>query len=385
MPDVIFDSTSQDEWIANLPERESEIYRTTPQQIADWDRDERRDFYKDIANSDYETGFGTFEEGFRSLHRQPTHAFNISLYAKAADILGRDPTGEEFYQWGRQFEGAEGGFEAAQDLFYAIADEEKSKEIPGDIPGPGDEDIPGGVDDGGVPIDEGGEPVDTGLEKGTPAWAGNEVTNIFQELFQRAPSQAELNHFGGLLIDEEDPWSEYEVGQALRQTTEFREIQDVEFREGIGPELEDITQRTFERAQPGILASYTRAGIQHSPALDFAMTDVLGKLAEKRESFLLPLQAQQYGGRQAGAAADYRTRLNEYLRNLAGERSQKDFFTRSLISSPRTPYRDPYAGFDGGGSQFPYAQAGGAVGSIWGPAGTAAGTAVGYGAQELFG
>jgi len=218
------------------------------------------------------------------------------------------------------------------------------------------------------PPDE-GEPVDTGDgeepaadRRGTPEWAGRKATDIFQNVLGRDPNDDELQHYGSLLIREDAPFSAYELGQALKQTDEFRKAQDVEFRGEVASELEAPTQEFVEKATPGILAKYQRAGTLGSSGLDFAITNMLEDLAKNREQYLGGLTVSQYGGRKDLARQDYLNQLNQlagegaYLRgrgDFLSDAYRQRFFDVSDYNRQRQDYQDYLNSLGGqGGSSF---------------------------------
>jgi hypothetical protein len=59
-----------------------------------------------------------------------------------------------------------------------------------------------------------------------------------------------------------------------------------------------------------VISRFASAGRLGSSALDFALTDLMGKVAEKRQGFLANLSANQYQGNKESARADYGNVLN---------------------------------------------------------------------------
>ncbi len=172
-----------------------------------------------------------------------------------------------------------------------------------------------------------------------------EVQGVFQELLKRGATQDELNHFSQLLATGQA--DAFTLKNFVSQLPEYRQGQDKQFREGVASELEGYDTKAFGRQKQDILSYYANQGMPAgtSPSLDYALTDLMGKIAEKRQSFLTGLSADQYSGNKGAAREDYNTYLgrsfegqdwgrnrgaaaSDYLNGRLGER--QDYQTQMM-------------------------------------------------------
>lgn len=151
-----------------------------------------------------------------------------------------------------------------------------------------------------------------------------QINKTFQDLLSRGATQEEADYFGRLLATGQV--TPYEVNQFVQQLPEYQTRQDKSFREGLAGELGQYDEKAFQRERENILSQYTKAGIQNSSALDFAITEALGKIQEQRGQFLGGLSAQQYGGNKEAARQDYQTLLNRSYGNQDYSRNRSDAY-----------------------------------------------------------
>lgn len=150
----------------------------------------------------------------------------------------------------------------------------------------------------------------------------DQVGSAFQEVLGRAPTADEIEHYGsGLASGQLDS---YTLRDFVRQTPEFRSAEDQRFRTGLNDELSGYDQDAFKKSSEDILSRYTKAGINRSPALDFALTNLAGDIAKERGRYLAGISADQYGGNKNLARSDYENSLNRYLSNQDYERDLRE-------------------------------------------------------------
>lgn len=136
-----------------------------------------------------------------------------------------------------------------------------------------------------------------------------DIQSIYQDLMKRGATEDEVKHFGTLLASGElDP---YELRSFIQATPEYQNQQDTAFRSQVGGELADLDAKAFGRQKEDVISRFSKMGRQGSTALDFALTDLMGKVAEKRQAFLSNLSASQYGSNKENARADYGQILNQ--------------------------------------------------------------------------
>lgn len=156
-----------------------------------------------------------------------------------------------------------------------------------------------------------------------------QIGNFYQDLLKRGATSEEADYFGRLLASGQV--TPYEIQQFIKATPEYQTGQDKQFRESLSGELAGYDEKAFSRERENILSQYTKAGIQNSSALDYAITDALGKLQENRTNFLGNLSASQYGSNKDAARADYSNYLNQYLSqqdyNRKQNQSNLDYYT----------------------------------------------------------
>lgn len=150
----------------------------------------------------------------------------------------------------------------------------------------------------------------------------DQIGGYYQDLLKRGATKEEADYFGRLMATGEV--TPYEIQQFIKATPEFQGNQDREFRSSLSNELGSYDEKAFQRERENILSSFTKAGIQNSSALDFAMTDALSKIQENRGAFLGQLSASQYQGNKEAARSDYQRYLDDYTKDRDYSRSRSD-------------------------------------------------------------
>lgn len=222
------------------------------------------------------------------------------------------------------------------------------------------------------------------LAEKAPTYAGD-VNRSVQSLLSRGATQQELDYFGKLLASGEvDP---YELDQFIQQTPEYRGIQDKSFREGLNQELTAYDTEAFGREKENVISRFAQAGRLNSPALDYALTDLMGKISSERSRYLAGVSADQYAGNKTAAREDYRTNLDRMFGEQDYGRARQDqledlYRNRGYevgdYLTQRSDYMDALGRMQqkrkGGGNIFSGALGGAAVGgSVGGPWGAALG------------
>lgn len=243
------------------------------------------DFANQLANSGSAVATAVGAAGYSKL-MDLQKDFNV--YASAQELLGRDITPQEFAQFKPRF--ADNADTGRAYLAEFAQQEAKSPQA---------------------------------LEKKAPQYAG-QVNKTFQDLLARGATQEEADYFGRLLATGQV--TPYEVNQFVQALPEYQTKQDTAFRGGLESELAQYDEKAFGRERENILSQYTKAGLQNSSALDFAITDALGKLQEQRGAFLGSLSAQQYGGNKDAARRDYESQRNRYFEGQDYSRGRGDAY-----------------------------------------------------------
>lgn len=177
----------------------------------------------------------------------------------------------------------------------------------------------------------------------------DELAPIYRDLLGRDARQDELDYYGQQLAGGR---SEYEIRQLLQQLPEYRTAEDQKFRTGLASELEGYDTSFFDKAKENVISRSKRqgGGVSTSSALDFALTNLMGDIAEKRGGYLANLSAQQYGGNKEAAREDYRTSMNRYFEdqdyNQRRTDADRDYYrSRSDEDRDYTRQWNDYMGF----------------------------------------
>lgn len=161
----------------------------------------------------------------------------------------------------------------------------------------------------------------------------NSVNQQFQSILGRAPTQDEAEHFAQAISSGQT--DAYGLGSFLKQMPEYTNAQDKQFREGLSSELQGYDEKAFNRMKGDVISAYgangMAAGLDQngrslSPSLDYALTDMMGKIAENRGNYLAQLSASQYGGNKDLAIGNYQNTLNDmYSRNQSQRQNQMNY------------------------------------------------------------
>lgn len=162
-----------------------------------------------------------------------------------------------------------------------------------------------------------------------PNAIGQSVQQQFQSILGRQATKEELDHFTEAIRSNQIDG--YGLSSFLKQQPEYTNAQDKTFRGGLNDELAGYDQTAFNRSKGDILSEYASRGITQSPSLDFALTDMMGKLAEKRNQFLSGVSAQQYGGNKDLAVGNYKNTLDQFYNESQGRRQGQREYGQSLI------------------------------------------------------
>lgn len=204
---------------------------------------------------------------------------NQQAYNSFKSIVGRDPTGAELAQILPIFHGPNGQ-ELGNAYLAQFAEQEKQRP--------------------------------ENLRKNAPQYA-NQVGQTIKSILGRDATPDELEHFGSLFAT--GNLDSYQLQDFLRGTPEFQTAQDKQFREGLSKELQGTDLNFFNRAQQGLRSQFAQQGqyLGQSSALDSALTDLMGQIADKRSEYLAGLSSQQYQGNKNLALGNYENQMNQFL------------------------------------------------------------------------
>lgn len=215
-------------------------------------------------------------------------ATNFNAYKSAKQMLGRDITANEFAQILPMFRGPDGDLQGRAYLAQIAEREKNSPE---------------------------------NMAKRAPEKYGT-VNSAMQELLKRGATKEEQDHFGRMLATGEI--TDYELQQFIRETPEFRTTEDANFRTGLNKELEGYDSNFFNKEKENVISRFASAGIQHSPALDFALTNLMGDISKERSKYLAGVSAQQYQGNRDNARQDYLGTMDRFMADRNYGRSRSD-------------------------------------------------------------
>lgn len=151
----------------------------------------------------------------------------------------------------------------------------------------------------------------------------DELDPVFDQLLGRDFSSSELDYFGQQLAGGR---SMFEIEQMLKQSPEYQQAEDKRFRTGLASELEGYDTSFFNKAKENVISRGARAGggVGTSSALDFALTNLMGEIAEKRGQYLAGLSSSQYAGNKDAARADYTAGRDRYFGEQEYDRRRRD-------------------------------------------------------------
>jgi hypothetical protein len=290
--------------------------------------------------------------------------------------VGRDPTGDEYNRFYREIVAPQGSFPGGKDPGMGQLTD-LTRNLVNDAYG-----------------DLAKKEADKRAQDQVPLQTPK-INDIYQQLLGHGASQDELDHFGKLLASGEvDP---YELQEFVKSGTEYQTNADKTFRSGLNDELGAYDDKVFGREKENVISRYAQAGRLNSPSLDYALTDLMGKISEQRSNYLAQVSAQQYGGNKAAARSDYETTLNGVLNNNAADKARQqqlddyyrmradnvsDYNTQAssyydALRANRVKSANPAGNAFAGAASG--AALGGAVGGPWGAGiGAVGGAAFGY-------
>lgn len=223
---------------------------------------------------------------------------NANIYREASNLLGRDLTQNEFAQLAPYFgTGSQRDIETGRAALAAFAEQQKN--------------------------------TPQALQSRAGQYSGD-VNGIFQDLLKRGATQDEVNHFGSLLASGQvDP---YTLRQFVSQLPEYTQAQDTQERERLNTELSGYDQDFFNKAKEDVLSRYTQAGIQNSPSLDFALTNLMGDIQKERGSYLAGLAREDYTRGRDVQRESYLSDLNRMYGNQDYGRQRSDQYSDLLLN-----------------------------------------------------
>lgn len=165
-----------------------------------------------------------------------------------------------------------------------------------------------------------------------PADIQGSVQQQFKSVLGRDPTQDELAHFSEAIKSNQT--DAYGLGNFLKQMPEYTNQQDSQFRQGLNTELQNYDVQEFGRQKQDIMSDYAKRGIDvgSSPSLDYALTDLMGKIAQNRQAYLAQLSAGQYGGNKDLAVGNYQNTLNQMYNTNQAMRQQQQGYNNALIN-----------------------------------------------------
>lgn len=181
-----------------------------------------------------------------------------------------------------------------------------------------------------------------------PGDVSGSVNQQFQSVLGRAPTSDELSHFSQAI--QSNQIDAYGLSSFLKQQPEYTNAQDQQFRSGLNTELQGYDTQEFNKEQGDVVSAYGHNGMAAgfdqngkslSPSLDFALTDLMGKIAQNRSSYLAQLSASQYGGNKDLAIGNYQGTLNQMNQNNQSQRANQTAYGQQLTNQ----------GFQGGAYQ----------------------------------
>lgn len=151
-----------------------------------------------------------------------------------------------------------------------------------------------------------------------------DVNAIFNDLVKRGATQEEINHFGSQLASGDI--DAYTLRQFIGQLPEVQEREDSANRQALSQELSGYDQDFFNRSKEDVISRYAKAGIQNSPSLDFALTNLMGDIQKERSAYLAGLSRDDYANRRGTARQDYAANMDRYLGERDYSRNRSDAY-----------------------------------------------------------
>lgn len=157
-----------------------------------------------------------------------------------------------------------------------------------------------------------------------------QVKQQFQSILGRDPTTDELNHFTTAI--QSNQTDAYGLSSFLKQMPEYTNTQDTNFRNSLNSQLQGYDTNEFNREKQGVMADYASRGMGGSSSLDYALTDLMGKIAQNRSSYLANLSASQYGGNKDLAIGNYQNTLNQMYGNSLNQRQSQQNYSNDLLN-----------------------------------------------------
>lgn len=234
-----------------------------------------------------------------------------------------------------------------------------------------------------------------------PEEFNNQINQTFQSILGRAATSNELAHFQDQF--KKGALDSFGLESVIKQSPEFTNTQDKQFRDSLNQNLSDYDAYAFNRmGAPNLFSKYAQNGMPAgtSPSLEYAMTDLMGQMAKNRSNYLAQLSAQQYGNNKSLANQNYQSTTDQLLQNWSSNlnRSQQlqDYlgnrgFEGSDYQTQRNDYMKYLNSMKPADRNTPYGQliaslVGGVGGTLMGagPAGGLLGAQIGNTAGSLF-
>lgn len=331
-----------------------------------------RNFNRELGNFTPDQLIKRYQSGKTNQFQTPMDQAGYQAYSTAKSILGREISGSELSQILPAFQGPNGLINGRA----AIANLKQQYQLnPSSDPS------------------NPSSPFNPDNSKKTPADYSGDVQSQFKSILGRDATPDELSHFSQAI--QSNQTDAYGLGTFLKQMPEYTNAQDATFRGGLNSELQNYDVNEFNREKSGITADYASRGIAPgtSPSLDYALTDLMGKIAQNRNAFLTQLSASQYGGNKSLAQGNYQGTLDQMYNQNQQQRQSNMAYGQQLTNQGfqgadyQTQMND-YLRFlsanrGRGGSNPLYGLAGGVAGAglgavLAGPGGGAAGATAGY-------
>lgn len=157
-----------------------------------------------------------------------------------------------------------------------------------------------------------------------------DINTIFNDLLKRGASQDEVNHFGSLLASGDV--DAYTLRNFVQQLPEYTSAQDEASRGRLNQELAGYDQDFFNKGKEDIISRYRSAGIENSPSLDFALTNLMGDIQKERSGYLSKLAREDYSRGRDVQRDDYTASMNRYLGNQDYSRNRSDAYSDLLTN-----------------------------------------------------
>lgn len=166
----------------------------------------------------------------------------------------------------------------------------------------------------------------------TPTDIQGQVTQQFQSILGRAPTSDELSHFTQAI--QTNQTDAYGLGSFLKQQPEYTNAQDATFRNSLNTELQGYDTTEFDKEKSGVMADYMSRGMAPgtSPSLDYALTSLMGNIAQNRSSYLANLSASQYGGDKQLAEGNYQNTLDQMYSTNQSNLSNQRAYGQQLLN-----------------------------------------------------